>query len=234
MRTFPGFSQGSQRSRAAFPEAFFTELLPLIDDLAELQLTVYCFWALSHKEGQYRCLTDADFRHPALSAALCAAAPEQPLAESLAAALARALERGTLIQASVQMDEAGLAIYVLNTPLGRAALEQVQAGAWRPSGGAVEILPERPNLYALYEANIGALTPMIGDALKDAEKDFPSTWIEEAIREAAELNKRSWRYIASILKRWEREGRSRDAAGRSAQPNGNEYVSGPYADFIEH
>ena len=33
------------------PDVFFTELLPLVDDLAELKLTLHCFWLLNEQEG---------------------------------------------------------------------------------------------------------------------------------------------------------------------------------------
>ena len=33
------------------PDLFFIDLLPQIDDLAELKLTVYFFWLLNEQEG---------------------------------------------------------------------------------------------------------------------------------------------------------------------------------------
>ena len=55
------------------------------------------------------------------------------------------------------------------------------------------------NVFALYEQNIGIITPMIAEELKEAERLYPSQWIDEAFREAVTMNKRSWRYIARIL-----------------------------------
>ncbi|HLA19410.1 MAG TPA: DnaD domain protein, partial [Dehalococcoidia bacterium] len=40
---------------------------------------------------------------------------------------------------------------------------------------------------------------------------------EAAFREAVSLNKRSWRYIHSILRRWEAEGPDYEEAGRSSE-----------------
>jgi hypothetical protein len=74
---------------------------------------------------------------------------------------------------------------------------------------------------------------MIADALKDSEKDYPAHWIEAAIREAVENNKRNWRYIQRILKRWETEGKSREP-GRYAEQDGQSYVSGEFSKFIKH
>jgi DnaD/phage-associated family protein len=61
---------------------------------------------------------------------------------------------------------------------------------------------------------------MIADELKEAEELYPSTWIEEAFREAVSQNKRTWRYIARILERWEREGRTDGEPGRHLKKTG--------------
>lgn len=66
---------------------------------------------------------------------------------------------------------------------------------------------ERPSIYQLYEQNIGLLTPMIASQLEDAEDHYPADWIEAAFSEAVQRNKRNWKYISAILRRWETEGR---------------------------
>ncbi len=219
------------------PSAFFSDLLPLVDDLAELKVILFCFWSLPQKDEKYRYLRRQDFAaNEALMRGLAACAPGGDPDAVLTAALERAVQRGALLRAELNLQGGAETLYFMNTPLGRAGAKQVQAGAWRPGDAAnpVEILPERPNIYRLYEANIGPLTAMIADALKAAERDYPPEWIEDAMREAVERNKRSWRYIQSILKRWEAEGRSREVSGRADEPDGRRYISGKYADFIEH
>jgi DnaD/phage-associated family protein len=74
-----------------------------------------------------------------------------------------------------------------------------------------------PDIYSLYEENIGAITPLIADDLKEAEERYPAEWVRAAIREAAELNARSWRYVAQILRRWEKEGPSYEKPGRDPE-----------------
>jgi DNA replication protein len=71
----------------------------------------------------------------------------------------------------------------------------------------VQVEVERPNIFVLYEQNIGLLSPLIADELKDAADHFPMEWIETAFREAVQHNKRKWSYIRAILRRWETEGR---------------------------
>ena len=52
---FRGFAEGSLRS-VNLPEQFFRELLPEIDDLDELRLTLNVFWRLQNQEGPFRCV----------------------------------------------------------------------------------------------------------------------------------------------------------------------------------
>ena len=66
---------------------------------------------------------------------------------------------------------------------------------------------ERPNIFVLYEQNIGLLSPLIADQLRDAAEQYPPEWIEAAFREAVQQNKRKWSYISAILRRWETEGK---------------------------
>ena len=63
------------------------------------------------------------------------------------------------------------------------------------------------NIFTHYESNIGPLTPLIADILKDAEKEYPPLWIMEALTLSVTNNKRNWRYCESILKRWKTEGK---------------------------
>ncbi len=107
---------------------------------------------------------------------------------------------------------------MLNTESGRNTLASISSGQL-PVGPLPKVEPwegatERPNIFALYEDNIGMINPMIAEELQEAEQLYPNPWIEDAFREAVSLNKRSWRYIARILERWEREGRSDGESGR--------------------
>jgi len=93
---------------------------------------------------------------------------------------------------------------------------------------------ERPNVFKLYEENIGPLTPMIADALKDAEEIYQADWIADAIEVAVKSNKRSWKYCEAILKRWKEEGRAEKQDRRDSEKDRRKYVEGEYSDFIEH
>ena len=75
------------------------------------------------------------------------------------------------------------------------------------SSSHIQVQIDRPNIFVLYEQNIGLLSPLIADELKDAADQYPAEWIEVAFREAVLHNKRKWSYIRAILRRWETEGK---------------------------
>lgn len=72
----------------------------------------------------------------------------------------------------------------------------------------VQVQVERPNIFSLYEQNIGLLSPLIAEELRDAAEHYPEEWIDAAFREAVQYNKRKWSYIRAILRRWETEGKA--------------------------
>lgn len=233
---FDGFPPGKPRL-ISLPATFVTDLLPLIDDLAELKVTLFCFWAIQQREGRFRYLRRSDFTSNAgLMRGLSGCAPDVPPEQMLDIALHRACERGALLCADVELENQSERLYFINAEPGRIAVEQIKRGEWRlgENGNPVEIMPERPNIYQLYEANIGPLTPMIAESLKDAERDYPAGWIEEAIRIAVESNARSWRFIQAVLERWRKEGKANEIVEGPAERDGRRYISGKYADFIEH
>jgi DnaD/phage-associated family protein len=105
------------------------------------------------------------------------------------------------------------------------------------SGEAFEPVPSlisRSNIFNLYEQNIGMITPMMADELKEAEKRYPGSWIDQAFREAVALNKRSWRYISRILERWASEGKESGTHRKDYKENGpDKYVRGKYGHLIK-
>jgi DNA replication protein len=232
---FSGFPDGKVRL-TPIPDPFFRELLPQIDDLAELKLTLYVFWRLDHMEGAFRYLRRVDFAQDDTFLRSLTVHPEEAF-KALDQALEMAVSRGTLLRAELGAEAGEEALYFLNSPKGRAGVEAIERGEWRPQPEieAPGELPAEPaNIYRLYEENIGPLTPMIAEALRDAEKTYPIRWIEEAMRIAVKNNARNWRYITVILERWQREGRDERKDRRDSEKDRRRYVEGEYSDFIEH
>lgn len=211
MKLFSGFPAGKV-DVTPLPNLFFSELLPALDDLAELKVMLHVFWLIANDKHLFVRASDlrAD-RTLAQSLKACGA--------PLDAALARAVARGALL--CLAADDA---LYFVNTERGRRAFEKMSS-AGAPRGN----LPREPanvadrlNVFALYEQNIGLLTPLLADELKEAEAQYPAEWIAEAIQIAVENNKRSWSYARKILERWQTEGRGQKAKKKSWY--GDEYA----------
>lgn len=234
MTYFAGFPSGKVRT-TPIPAPFFTDLLPQIDHLGELKVTLYALWFLDRQEGHIRFLTLGDFSSDRKLLLALHPYPEEALL-ALNEALMRAVRRGTLLEAVLKESGGEQRLYFLNSAKGRAALKALQNGDWRPEMGsraAVQLEHERPNIYRLYEENIGPLTPLIADALREAETTYPPEWIEEAMTKAVLNNARHWRYIEAILSRWKEKGHD-DTDRRDSAKDRRRYIEGELGDFIEH
>ena len=235
MQGFNGFPPGRLKT-IALPALFFSELLPAIDNLAELRITLYAFWALHHKEGEIRYLNRQDFATDDLLMESLGE-PRRAAEALLDDALERAVARGTLLHISVEGAAGAQDLYFMNTERGRAAVEGITQGEWRPTGDPAEpvsLIVERPNVFVLYEQNIGPLTPLIAEQLRDAEESYPVAWIEEAIAAAVNNNVRKWAYISKILERWREEGKHDAKTGGDTARDRRRYIEGKYGDLIQH
>ena len=234
MSTFPGFPTGKMQS-ISIPDLFFTQLLPQINNLGELKITLYTFWYLSKQEGPISYLTYKDL------------AADQRLMDSLGEgianaesalddALQRAVQRGSLLKSQPDENINENTYYFLNSERGRAAIKAICSGDWIPSEQTrypITIEDSRPNIFQLYEENIGPLTPLIAEDLTEAEQLYAQEWIEEAFHKAVQNNVRRWRYIEAILKSWQEEGRH-DTYQKNSEEDRFRYIKGKYGDIGEH
>ena len=234
-RAFTGFP-----TRGRFTpvhNVFFTAVLPHIGDVAELRVTLHVFWALYQKKGYPRFVTAKELLADA--ALVQGLGSETGAPAALASALQAAAERGTLLRLHVARDGREEDLYFLNTDADRRAVERIGGGELSlPSsdapGKSPAALPETRNIFSLYEAHIGMLTPMIAEDLKEAEKLYPADWVEDAFREAVEHNKRSWRYIARILERWSAEGKDNGKPERhTKKTDPDKYFRGKYGHLVK-
>jgi DNA replication protein len=210
---------------------------------------------LNEQNGEYRYLRGEDLRtDERLLASLNLDSDLRSPQDALEEALSRAVARNTLLRLEVDMtsDQAdGPKItedwYFINTVKGRQAIALIRQGRLRevqsvlPDEARVRI--QRPNVFVLYEQNIGVLTPLIAEQLRDMEKTYAPDWINDAFEIAISRNKRHLRYIQHILKRWETEGRGvegrdgsysgerNEIAGRNSEGRRN-YRPDEYSDII--
>jgi DNA replication protein len=225
--TFTGFLS-SREKLTPIPETFFSELLPEIKHLGEIKIILYAFWFLNQQQEDMQYFSLHELLADKILVASFSPEPENNLTE----ALEQAVQDHVFIKAAIEEEE----LYFPNTPRGRAAVKAMRQGNWQPEPEmrqSTELRMERPNIFRLYEENIGPLTPLISELLQDADEGYPTGWIEDAIRIAVEKNVRNWRYIDAILKSWQKEGRS-EKDRRNAQEDRRKYIDGEYRDIIEY
>lgn len=232
MKGFSGFPAGKV-GNTPLPNPFFSELLPVIDDLAELKITLHCFWLLHQKTGDIRYVTRRELASDSLLLEALRVTG-QPPERALETGLERAVARGTLLHVIARRDTEEEHCYFMNTAHGRRTVERISNGELRlpEEGPQSKLEVQRPNIFVLYEQNIGLLQPLLADELRDAEQTYPADWIEEAFHIAAQNNVRRWSYVRRILERWAVEGKGK--TGRRDEENRKRYIRGEYGDYIKH
>jgi DNA replication protein len=227
--SFTGFSTDDP---IKLPCELFTDVLPMITQPAELKVTLHFFYLLRSSRRRPRMVEWADFRDDRhLARSLRSIAPLRSSEDVLIEGLEAAVRRGTLLHAAVPEGPRVGNWYLANTERNRVWMARMIDGdiSWLP----IQRPPiERPTIFALYEQNIGVLTPMLAAELKEAQETYPAAWLEDAIREAVRSNKRAWRYIAAVLERWARQGRGYAMPAQQDDPG--KYISGELSDFIKY
>ena len=217
MSKFKGFTDSETFTQ--LPDSFFRQLIKELDDAGELKVTLYFLWRLEHMEGPFRSLCESDFDAQELGLS----------AEEIRLGLEKAVQRGSMLKSQREAD----VFYFLNSPRGRAAAEAFAKGQWRASAQIRSAPMERPNVFKLYEENIGPLTPLIADALKDAENIYSDEWIAEAIELAVKNNKRNWKYCEAVLKRWKEEGRHGKKNQQDNVKGSERYTNSEFAEYLK-
>jgi DnaD/phage-associated family protein len=218
MSKFKGFTDSETFTQ--LPDGFFHHLLKDIQDADELKVTAYFLWRVEHMDGPFRALCQTDFDAKDLGLSV----------EETQSGLEKAVKRGSILKSEHEADE----FYFLNSPRGRAAAEAFAKGQWRESARILSSPPmERPNVFKLYEENIGPLTPLIADALKDAEESYSDEWIADAIGLAVKNNKRNWKYVEAILKRWKEEGTHGQKDQQNSGKGSERYTKSEFEEYLK-
>ncbi|MDE2838136.1 MAG: DnaD domain protein [Chloroflexota bacterium] len=192
---FPGFGAGTKR--LPVPAPLLSTLLADIGDCVELKCTLRFLWFEAQQSGAPKRVPRSALRTD--DVLLTALGSEGEIERGITLAI----ERGTLFESQGWL--------LLRTPQNERAARQSGPAPMQAAAGRAT---ERPNIFRLYEENVGMLTPLVADELRAAEDEYPTGWVELAIREAVANNVRSWRYIETILERWKREGRGTRSSGK--------------------
>ena len=217
---FSGFPHGTRSTPV--PNPLFGTLLEEIDDPAELKCTLRSIWLIQRKRVHPRAVTVGELLSDRVLL-LGLRGLDVPPPDAIRRGIKRAVERGTFL--CLYLSRAGKQeeLCFLNDEAGRRALAMLNrdgVGMEAP-GLREEVLSGTPgtkeNIFTLYEENIGMLTPLLAEELKDAEGVYPQPWIDEAFKIAVSRNKRSWSYIEAILGRWATEGKDDGEPGRYSE-----------------
>lgn len=230
------------------PAPFFGPLLRDIDSLAELKLALHVCRRLYDGRGTPRFVRRSELlADRGLLAALRPDASTLSDAEVIGA-LDAAVRRGILLAIAVRAGDQDDICYLLNMPSNARIADAVRRGerTLGPFGSAPSPTEpdadteDRPTIFELYEQNIGLLTPLIAEELREADGAYPAAWVEDAFREAVAMNKRNWRYVRRILDTWSTQGRTsrgrgtRGATGRRPDPTEDprQFVEGRYGRLV--
>ncbi|MGD9142593.1 MAG: DnaD domain protein [Dehalococcoidia bacterium] len=235
MKKFEGFP--ARMDFTSIPNVFFSRVMPQIDDIAELKTTLHVISVLYRKKGSPRFVGCGELAaDESLMNSL--KGNEGPPEEVLRRALESAVERGTLLHIPVHKDDVPEDIYLLNTQSNRELSEKIESGeialpGMQAAGRKYPQSEEMPDIFTLYEENIGIITPMIADELREAEKLYPEEWINDSIKQAVLNNKRNIKYILKILENWVAEGKSDGAYQRhSKKTDPDKYIKGKYGHMV--
>lgn len=228
---FSGFQENKKRF-TGIPDQFFSELLPAIGDINELKVVFYLLWS-AYTQGDYGvsfCVDDILLDEHFIKGL---GFSSEEINAGLTGLLEKLVKDNVLVKVINQAEEKS--VYFINSPRGRAAADLAQSGSLFEVQSQTRATLDaiKPNIFRLYEENIGPLTPLIADALRDAEESYPEEWIEEAIRIAVANNVRRWNYIDRILIRWQEEGRD-GTDRRNTQEDYRRYLKGEYGEFGSH
>jgi DNA replication protein len=234
--SFKGFPARAEVT--PLPNIFFTEVLPNIENLTEAKAVMQVFFLLSRRKGYPRFVSFKELNSdPVLAKGLRHLVPAT--GDLLKQALELAVQDGILLHVPVDMSGQPEDLYFINNQAEKDTIAKIVQGTLKIPDVAVrkEEEPEVPqpsDIYNLYEQNIGMLTPILAEELQEAEHRYPAEWIQEAFREALMANVRNWKYIHSILKRWEREGKKDGKSVRDSRKerDPDKYIRGKHGHVV--
>jgi len=211
-----------ERSDIPIPREFLTERIALIDDPAELHVTLAVFRLASESGSMPPAVSEDDvLRDGVLARTFHEERKSSKLTQRIRRGLQYATARDSILQIVLKAEGHEERWYVPASAEHRASLETVllEPGAWPVAGIEATIVATAPSVFSLYEKNIGMLTPLLTDQIETAMELYPLEWIEDAIREAVTYNKRNWRYVQRVLENWSVNGRG------DTQSRGNQHAT---------
>ena len=226
---FPGFTSATRYT--SLPNPLLGPLLEEIQDLAELKVILRGFWLLHRNRELPRRVRLGEFLSDQTLLRGLKDHQDGPRT-AITHGLNLAVERGIFLVHSQETDSGRGLLYLLNTDRDRRALTKLGSDltTWSDPGSGIglddaltaagEPATERPNIFALYEDNVGMISPILAEELKEAEELYPWNWLNDAFKIAVTQNRRNWGYVSGILRRWSAEGKISETRGARGREDG--------------
>lgn len=103
---------------------------------------------------------------------------------------------------------------------------EIQDNTGSGDGDGCPVDPDLARVSDAYHQNIGLLTKIISDNLRDDIAEYGADWVIEAIGLATKAEQRKLSYVEGILKNWRRDGKQPAHGAR------NGHGSGPSPDDV--
>tara|TARA_B100000029_G_C17588024_1_gene961715 strand:- start:1936 stop:2583 length:648 start_codon:yes stop_codon:yes gene_type:complete len=196
--SFNGFDPKSKL--IPVPSALLSSLLIEIDERAEFACALRFFWFLSQANGVPKKVKVEDLLNDHVLLKTLGSS------EAIREGISKAVLRKIILEADGWL--------VVNTGQNLHSSDDIRVDQTHFADAPYD----RPNIYKLYEENIGLITPIIAEELMTAEEEFPAAWIEMAIHEAVKNNVRNWRYTLAVLNSWKTKGKASNSGELGRHP----------------
>lgn len=208
-----GFPKGTRYT--PIPNPLLGTLLTEIEDIAEFKIILRVTWMLAQTKGYNRFVTIEEIISDGIIR-ITAGKDSDRIVDVIKSSIQMAVHRDILVTRVLLKNRVPVRIYTLNDEASKVLFSRMEReGLLIEDDSVTDYLhnvievevPTRPNIYSLYEDNIGLLTPLLVDKLNDAERLYPDSWIRNAFEVAVSNNVRNWGYIEGTLRKWETEGK---------------------------
>jgi len=214
------------------PESFLTDHLSKINDPDLFKLLLYIFWRFDKSRSPIKFITAENILTDEIFSENFGKTRDE-ITQHVNKLLADAVEINILINCS-HPAQADNKLYFYNSIKNQKAIDLIETGEIKVEDiEDISLAITKPNIFKLYEENIGPLTPLIAETLEDAINTYSSDWIEEAVQIAVVNNVRRWKYIQAILDRWQEEGKNARRDQKDTEEDREKYLKGKFSDLIK-
>jgi len=91
---------------------------------------------------------------------------------------------------------------------------------------------ELATIASEFSENVGRVTPLVAEQLKEIVDNYPAGWFKNALKEAVASGHSSLKYIRAIMDRWVAEGPAQDGKSKLPKVDPDKYIKGKYGHMV--